>query len=229
MEKLYGRDQIRKFLKYELDNYLRSRGGETIEEEPLERVEDQAYIYYRKGSLVMYRLKEVIGEDAVNAALRSLLKQYAFKGAPYPKSTDLVTLFRQEAGPDPIKQQLITDLFEKITIYDLRTTKAASKKRADGKYDVTLILSAKKHYADGKGKETDASMNEPVDIGLFAREPGKKGFTAKDVILLQRMMVKSGTATLKFVTDRPPVFAGLDPYNTMIDRNSDENLIKVGG
>jgi ABC-2 type transport system permease protein len=63
MEKLYGRDQIRKFLKYELDAYLRSRGGETIEEEPLERVEDQAYIHYRKGSLVMYRLKDVIGED----------------------------------------------------------------------------------------------------------------------------------------------------------------------
>jgi ABC-2 type transport system permease protein len=231
MEKLYGRDQIRKFLKYELDAYLRSRGGETIEEEPLERVEDQAYIHYRKGSLVMYRLKDVIGEDKVNAALRALLKQYAFKGAPYPKSTDLVALFRQEAGPDPIKQQLITDLFEKITIYDLRTVKAVSKKRADGRYDVTLTLSAKKHYADGKGKETYAPMNEPVDIGLFAKEPGKKGFTAKDVIAMQRMMVKSGTATatVSFVTDRAPAYAGIDPYNTMIDRNSDENLAKVGG
>jgi aminopeptidase N len=229
MEKLYGRDQIRKFLKYELDAYLRSRGGETIEEEPLERVEDQAYIHYRKGSLVMYRLKDVIGEEAVNAALRALLKQYALKGAPYPKSTDLVTLFRQEAGPDPIKQHLITDLFEKITVYDLRTVKAVSKKRADGKFDVTLTLLAKKHYADGKGKETDAPMNEPVDVGLFAREPGKKGFGAGDVILMQRMMVKSGTATVTFVTDRAPAYAGIDPYNTMIDRNSDENIAKVGG
>jgi ABC-2 type transport system permease protein len=126
---------------------------------------------------------------------------------------------------------LITDLFEKITIYDLRTVKAVSKKRADGRYDVTLTLSAKKHYADGKGKETYAPMNEPVDIGLFAKEPGKKGFTAKDVIAMQRMMVKSGTATatVSFVTDRAPAYAGIDPYNTMIDRNSDENLAKVGG
>jgi aminopeptidase N len=228
MEKLYGRDQIRKFLKYELDTYLKSRGGEAIEEEPLERVEDQAYIYYRKGSLVMYRLKDVIGEEAVNAALRSLLKQYAFKGAPYPKSTDLVTLFRREAGPDPIKQQLITDLFEKITIYDLRTTKAVSKKRTDGRYDVTLTVSAKKHYADGKGKETEAPMNEPVDIGLFSKEPGKKGFAAGDVILLKRMAVRSGVTTFTLIADRSPTFAGVDPYNTMIDRNSDENLTKVG-
>ena len=80
MEKLYGRDQIRKFLKCELDNYLRSRGGETIEEEPLERVENQGYIHYRKGSLVMYRLKDVIGEAAVNAALRTLLKELRLQG-----------------------------------------------------------------------------------------------------------------------------------------------------
>jgi aminopeptidase N len=229
METLYGRDQIRKFLKYELDSYLRSRGGEAIEEEPLDRVENQAYIHYRKGSLVMYRLKDVIGEDAVNRALRAFLKTYAFKGAPYPRSTDLIALFRQEAGPDPIKQQLITDLFDKITVYDLRTVKAVSKPRGDGKFDVTLTILAKKHYADSKGKETDAPMNEPVDVGLFAKEPGKKGFTAKDVILLQRLPIKSGKAVLSFTTDRAPSFAGIDPYNTMIDRNSDENIAKVGG
>jgi aminopeptidase N len=228
MEKLYGRDQIRKFLKYELDSYLRSRGGEAIEEEPLDRVENQAYIHYRKGSLVMYRLKDVIGEEAVNRALRTFLKTYAFKGAPYPSSIDLIPLFRQEAGSDPIKQQLITDLFDKITVYDLRTIKAVSKPRGDGKFDVTLTISATKHYADSKGKETDAPMNEPVDIGLFAKEPGKKGFTTKDVILLQRLPIKSGKAVLTFTTDRAPSFGGIDPYNTMIDRNSDENIAKVG-
>jgi aminopeptidase N len=229
MEKLYGRDQIRKFLKYELDNYLRARGGEAIEELPLDRVEDQGYIHYRKGSLAMYRLKDVIGEAAVNRALRAFLHAYAFKGPPYPRSTDLIALFRQAAGPDPIRQQLITDLFDKITIYDLRTVKAVSKKRPDGRFDVTLTLSAKKHYADGKGRETDAPMNEPVDVGLFTKEPGKKGFTAKDVILLKRLPICSGTATLTFTIDRAPSYAGLDPYNTIIDRNSDENITKVGG
>lgn len=38
---------------YELDNYLRSRGGEVLEELPLNRVENQGYIHYRKGSVVM--------------------------------------------------------------------------------------------------------------------------------------------------------------------------------
>ncbi|HEX3762745.1 MAG TPA: M1 family aminopeptidase, partial [Kofleriaceae bacterium] len=77
MERMYGKEQIRKFLKYELDRYLRSRGGEVVEELPLARVENQPYIHYQKGSLVMYWLKEVVGEPKVNAALAALLREYA--------------------------------------------------------------------------------------------------------------------------------------------------------
>ena len=62
MKQLYGPDKIRRFLKFELDSYLRARGGEAIEELPLERVENQPYIHYRKGSLVMYLLQDQIGE-----------------------------------------------------------------------------------------------------------------------------------------------------------------------
>jgi aminopeptidase N len=229
MEKLYGPDQIRKFLKYELDSYLRSRGTEALEEMPLERVENQPYIHYRKGALVMYRLKDEIGEDAVNRALRTLLKNYAFKGAPYPASKDLVSYFRQEAGPDPKKQQLITDLFEKITLYDLKAVKASAKKRGDGRYDVTLQVSAKKVYASGKGAETATPMDETVDVGVFAAEPGKGRFNAKDVILFKRLPVRSGTQAFTFTVDRLPKFAGVDPYNKLIDRNSDDNVVKVAG
>jgi aminopeptidase N len=57
MERLYGKEQMRRFLKYELDRYLRSRGGEVVEELPLARVENQQYIHYQKGSLVLYWLK----------------------------------------------------------------------------------------------------------------------------------------------------------------------------
>ena len=39
MEKEYGRDTMRKFMQYEMDNYLRSRGTERLKERPLMRVE----------------------------------------------------------------------------------------------------------------------------------------------------------------------------------------------
>jgi ABC-2 type transport system permease protein len=229
MQQVYGRDQIRKFLKYELDAYLKSRGGEVVEELPLDRVEDQAYIHYRKGALVMYRLSDVIGQDAVDRALHQYLAQHAFKAAPYPRSIDLIALFRAQAGPDPIRQQLITDLFDKITVYDMRTVTAVSHKRGDGRFDVTLHVTAKKNYADGLGRETEAAMNEPVDIGLFTREPGTGKFTSADIVLLRRVLVHSGAQDFTFTTDRAPTYAGIDPYNTMINRNSDQNNAAVTG
>ncbi|MFM8766808.1 MAG: M1 family aminopeptidase, partial [Rubrivivax sp.] len=86
MEKLYGAEHMRKFLKYELDRYLRSRGGEVLEELPLARVENQAYIHYQKGALAMWWLKEVVGAAAVNRALAAFVQEFAFKPAPYPNS-----------------------------------------------------------------------------------------------------------------------------------------------
>jgi len=227
MKRMYGESQIRKFLKFELDSYLRARGGDVLDEQPLYKVESQPYVYYRKGSLVMYRLQNEIGEAAVNRALRKLIKTYAFKGAPYATTLDFMAAIRAEAPAD--KQALITDLFEKITLYDLKTKTATVKKRADGRFDVTLTIEAKKLYADGKGKETEAPMNEALDIGLFTAEPGKKGFKADNVLLYERRPIRSGVQTLTFTVDRAPRFAGVDSYNTVIDRNGDDNTVKVGG
>jgi aminopeptidase N len=225
MKKTYGEPMIRKFLKYELDRYLRARGGEVIEELPLRQVESQPYIYYNKGSLVMYRLADEIGEDKVNAALRDLLATYAFKGPPYPTALELVAALRRHAPAD--KQALITDLFEKITLYDLKTTMATARKRPDGRYDVTLTVQAKKLYAQGRGQEQEAPMSEPMDVGLFTLEPGKKGFGADKIVAFERRTIRSGTQTLTFVTKVPPRAAGVDPYNMVIDRNGDDNTAKV--
>ncbi|HXU99086.1 MAG TPA: ABC transporter permease subunit [Caulobacteraceae bacterium] len=225
MRRLYGPDQIRKFLKFELDSYLRARGGEAAEEMPLEKVENQGYIHYRKGSLVMYRLADEIGEDAVNRALRTLLAKYAFKGAPYPTALDLVAALRAQAPPD--KQALITDLFEKITLYDLEAGKAQATRRPDGRYDVSFTFRAEKRYANGAGRETPAPMNETVDVGLFTAKPGDRGFGSDKVLYLGKRPVASGAHTLRFVTAVKPRFAGIDPYNELIDRNSDDNIIPV--
>lgn len=227
MKHTYGEDQIRKFLKFELDSYLRARGGDVIDEQPLYKVENQPYVYYRKGSLVMYRLQDQIGEEAVNRALRKLIADHAFKGAPYPTTLDFMAALRAEAPAD--KQALITDLFEKITLYDLKTKSAAVKKRADGKFDVTVVVDAQKKYADGKGKETNAALSETMDIGLFTAKPGDKGFAAKNVVLYQRRPIRSGENRFTFTVDKAPSFAGIDPYNTVIDRNGDDNTVKVGG
>lgn len=225
MEKMYGRDQIRRFLKYELDRYLRARGGEVVEELPLARVEDQPYIHYNKGSLAMYWLKEVVGEAVVDRALAKLLQQYAFKVPPYPNTRDFLAILRTEAGPQ--HDALITDLFEKITLLDMKTIAATTHKLPDGRHELTLQIEAHKRYADGKGQETEAPLDEEIDVGAFTVEPGKTGFQADSVLALSRRRITSGQQTLTLTLDKPPAWAGVDPYNKRIDRNSEDNLKAV--
>ena len=227
MKHMYGPDMMRKFLKFELDSYLRARGGDILEEEPLERVENQPYIHYRKGSLVMYRLQDEIGEDAVDRALRHLLHDYAFKGPPYPTSLDLVKDIRAEAPAD--KQQLITDLFEKITLYDVKASNAVAKKRPDGRYDLTFTVDAKKVYADGHGHETAAPMNETLEVGAFDVDPNGSGYNQGKVIAIQRVPIHSGVQSVSMVVSRAPKFAGVDPYSELIDRDAAAAITKVAG
>jgi len=225
MKHLYGPDKIRRFLKYELDNYLRSRAGEAVEELPLSRVENQPYIHYRKGAVVMYLLQERLGEDAVDQALARFLAKWKFKGPPYPRSLDLIAEFRAEAKT-PQQQQLITDLFDKITLYDLKVVSAATKKDAGG-WTTTLTIAADKYYADGKGKETKAALNEPIEVGLFTARPGLGAFSQKNVLAFGLNPIHSGTQTVTIHTAQKPTFAGIDPYNFYVDRNSDDNVKDV--
>jgi ABC-2 type transport system permease protein len=225
MKHMYGPDKIRRFLKYELDNYLTNRKAEAVEEVPLERVENQAYIHYRKGAVVMYLLQERLGEAAVDRALARFLAKWRFKGPPYPRSIDLIAEFRKEAKT-PEQQQLITDLFERITIYDLKVTDAVSRKDAGG-WTTTLTVAADKYYANGKGVETKTALNEPIEIGLFTARPGIGAFSSRDVIAMQRLPIHSGKQTITVHSRVKPAFAGVDPYNFYIDRNSDDNVKDV--
>ncbi|MDH4165869.1 MAG: M1 family aminopeptidase [Gammaproteobacteria bacterium] len=222
MEQMYGPEEIRKFLKFELDKYLRSRGSEVLEELPLVRVEYQPYIYYQKGGIALYLLKDQLGAGKVNEALRGLIAQFAFKPAPYANPTDLIRRFRAVAGPG--QQQLITDLFEKITLYDVKVTDAKAQRRTDGRWDVTLEVDARKLYADGKGTETEAPLDELFDVGAFTIEPGRKGYDKSSVLAVERRRVHSGRQTLTIVTEKEPNFAGVDPFNKWIDRNADDNV-----
>ena len=119
-----------------------------------------------------------------------------------------------------------TDLFAKITLYDVKVTRAARARRADGRWDVTLDVEARKLYADGQGVETEAPLDETFDVGVFTVEPGEAGYARSSVIAVQRLPLRSGRQTLTLQVGREPKVAGVDPFNKWIDRNSDDNVRK---
>ena len=223
MEKAYGRDKMQKFLRFELNSYLQGRGGELVAEEPLMLVENQPYIHYRKGSLVMYALRDLIGEDNVNAALRTTIAQWAFHGPPYVRTIELLQNVREVTPPD--RQSIIHDLFETITLYDNKTTEAKATKTADGKYRVHITVESKKLRADGMGTETPVPVDDWIDIGVLAAGPRKK--SADRVLALEKRHITQPKETFDLVVNEKPSKAGIDPLNKLIDRNPEDNTKKV--
>lgn len=223
-ERQYGPRQMRKFLQYELDRYLRGRGGEEVEEMPLALVENQPYIHYRKGSVVMYSLKDYLGEDLVDRTLARYDRDKAFQQPPYTTTNEFLDYLREDAGPR--WSPLIDDLFTKITIFDNRVTEATAKKRADGRYDVTLKVHAAKTYTDGSGKETQAQIHDPIEIGVFARAADGKERN-EPVLLLEKRAIADGDSTITVTVNGDPYEAGIDPYNKLVDRVSADNRMRI--
>jgi ABC-2 type transport system permease protein len=224
MEKEYGRDAMRKFMQYEMDNYLRSRGTELLKERPLLRVEaSQGYIHYRKGSVILYYLREMIGEDAVNRALRKVLGQYGYKPPPYPTSYALMDALREQTPPE--LQYLLQDLFYHITLFSNRGITATAHKRSDGKYDISIEVESHKYKADEKGNETEVPVSDWIEIGALAKpEKGKK---YGNVLHRERVHMTTAKNSYSFTTDTLPEKAGIDPLLLLVDRVPDDNLATV--
>lgn len=216
-----GAEKLRSILRWDLDEYLRGRGEDQIEEQPLMRVEGQVYVQYRKGSLAFYRLKEEIGEAAVNRALKRLLDDKRYQTSPYATSRDVLRYLRAETPAN--KQQLVTDLFERIVVYDNRMQGAGAVQREDGKWDVTMQVSLAKLVADGKGVERAVAYDEPVEVAVFAEGGAGKG----RLLYRGKQVLAAGVSRVTVTVDGKPAEAVLDPSGLLIDRNAADNRRKV--
>jgi hypothetical protein len=206
-----------RFLRYELDRYLMGRAFERKQEMPLLRVENQQYVHYNKGSLVMYALQDYLGEDTVNRALASYRQKVAFQQPPFTHSPELLAELR--AVTPAHLQYLIHDFFERITLYENRALKATYTELAGGKFEVKVTARARKLEANGTGTETELKLADWLDVGVLDEE-GKP-------LYLERVQVKQGDLEFTAVVDQRPARAGVDPLHKLIDRKPDDNTVAV--
>jgi aminopeptidase N len=217
MKARYGPLHMKRFLRHELDSYLRNRSLERKRELPLVRVEEQAYIHYNKGSLAFYALADAIGEAQVNAALKALLAKHGFRGPPYPTSLDLMTELRAVTPPE--QRYLLTDLLETITLFENRAVSAQAWPTGDGQFEVKVQVTSKKVRADELGAESEIPLDEPLDVGVMA-EDGRP-------LLVEKRRLRTGPQTIVMRVKERPGRAGIDPLNKLVDRQPDDNLVKV--
>lgn len=244
LEKEYGQNQMRRFLKEALDTYLRSRSYEDKKEQPLMYNENQQSIHYNKGSFVFYSLSDYIGEEKLNSTLKSYINKVAFQDAPYTTTSELVADLKTST-PDSLKY-LIKDMFETITFYDNYINKTEVKQLPNGKYEVKFDVIASKYRADEQGKKIYVNelgkkikgenakgvkleslpLADYIEIGIFAsNKEAKSDEKDKDekVLYLKKVKINKVNTSFTILVDEKPTEVGIDPNYKLIDTRPFDN------
>ena len=165
----------------------------------------------------MYALQDYISEDSVGIALGRIVKEYGFNMDNYPLATDLITEFRK-VTPDSL-QYLITDLFEKITLYENKVDTVTYTALNNGKYKVNMSLESHKYYADSIGTQTEAPLMDYIYVGVLGENDKE--------IYYEKHLFDKNKKEFEIIVDQEPLKAGIDPFRLLIDRDKSDNVKKV--
>ena len=216
-EEKYGQKMSRKHLKDEMERYLRRRKTDYEGERPMFRsLPVQDYLNYPKSSVVMYALHDYIGLDSLSAALSRLVNKYG-STLNYPLSVDFISEIKKST-PDSL-QYLVTDLFEKITLYENETKSAYCEILSNEKYKVSINVKATKFYADSIGTQTEQPLNDYIYVGILNED--------KEEIYYKKHKFTQNKTEIEIIVNEKPYFAGIDPFVVLIDRDRENNLKEV--
>jgi hypothetical protein len=218
VEETLGYGHLRRYLAQMRQEYEvpRSRAAP-----PLLRA-DNAFLNYRKGPFALFALRNYIGKDRVNDALRGMLRA-GTRTPPLPTTLDFYRELRA-VTPDSL-HYLLHDLFAANTFWELETEHATARPAERGAWQVTLRVQARKGVVDSTGIETPVPMNDWVEIGVFA--PAGKGKAPAGPLYLQKHRIRSGKQTITLTVPAQPARAGIDPNHLLIDLEMDDNTRKV--
>ncbi len=245
IENEQGRNKMRTFLKEALDGYLLQRTLERKREKPLMFNDGQGYIHYQKGSMVLYALSDYIGEEKMNGAIQKFISEVKFQEPPYATSIQFVNHLK-EVTPDSL-QYVITDMFETITLYKNRITDSKVTELDNGKYQVDIEFEVAKYRNDEKGKRfygdkvgdtisyKNDKMKKPilsikledyVDVGVFTEEE-VDGAKEEVELYFKKHKITNINNKVTIIVDSKPTEVGIDPYNKLIDTQSEDNRRKL--
>jgi ABC-2 type transport system permease protein len=227
VEQTFGREHLARLLGMMRGVYLIPSARANV---PLLRADDW-FLAYRKGPFAMYALREYVGAERVNGALRRLLEKHGAFESPdrhhapsKPLATSLDLYHELQAVTPESLHYLLADLFETNTFWDLATQNVTAEQTDTGVWQVTLDMRARKMIVDTTGVETDVPMNDLIEIGVFA---GAKGEGPGNALYLTQHRVRSGAQRLTLIVPSRPSRAGIDPRHLLIDVRGDDNLKEI--
>ena len=224
-EKRYSKANMRPVVLNELWFYLFIRRHMDKKEHPIIKA-DQWFEWGDKTGVGMYGLKELIGEDSLNNALREFKNAYAFKNnGPFAGANDLYR-YLQKHTPDSL-QYYLTDTWQKVTLYNNKINSVTVKPTGNkNEYRIDLKVNIEKDWLGNKSEDIPAlNMNDYVDIGVFGQDTkNQDGSMKAHFAYLKRYKFKRGDHELSIIVKGKPKAAAIDPLGYLIDRNPNDNL-----
>ncbi|MBO6524604.1 MAG: hypothetical protein JJ971_12305 [Balneolaceae bacterium] len=222
MEKHYGMASLFQLSETANRAYFNGRSYASTPEQPLYLEQGERYMLYGKSYIVMVALKELIGEEALNQILKTLVQRH--KNEIDATVTSPEFLNEVYAVTPEEYQPLIDDWFKKIVTYDLSVEEVDYTELENGDYEITMTIDATK-FESVNGIETPVSMNEPVPVGLFTTHPSRA--SKEQILQLKPRKITSGTQTLTFRVDSLPQYVSIDPYGTRPDLVRQDNWLRL--
>ncbi len=222
MRQRYGDELMGRFLRKELNSYLNGRSNETRKEDPLMDIEMQGYAYYNKGSLAMYNVMGLMGEEKTNQFLKDFVSANKFRGRPYPTTSDFYSMLKTRLNSDQL--ELANDQLKRITLYKNRMVSAKGKKLSNGLFEVRMKVELGKMYVDSLGAgDKKLAFKGSIQVALLKEQSPK---VKTDVIRLESLLLRDGQEIV-WSSKEKPVYAGLDPLNTLTDILPEDNRVKI--
>ena len=169
-------------------------------------------------------LRDLIGEDQVNDVLKSLTDKYRSSSNLEANSIELLEEIYKVTPKE--YHNLIDDWFKKVITYDLAIDEGSYQELADGTFEVSLNIKAKRFETNALGETGRIMINEPIKVGIFTKHPA----FVKDessILYYQSNTIQKEDTVIKIIVKELPKFISIDPFGTRSDENLDNNIFNL--
>lgn len=221
LEHRFGKMYLRNYLQ--TDNRLYSLYRSMEEEEmPLDSAIGQPFVYYQKGGLAMYALKENLGEEKLTHALQNLWAKHTEQGSKASPENLKQELYR-DASPAQIA--LINDQLNKMITWSMKLSLIECKQLADGRFSITVQANIIKNNGTYHSFKP-LPVNDDIEIAVFEQRP-ETWARHTQPLYLQKHHFTNGKTQLTMIVNKKPEAVAIDPYGYMLEENQQDNILSI--
>lgn len=218
----FGAVYLRPYFEKDNQYYFAMRTS-TDEEMPLAHTNGQSFVAYQKGGLSFYMLKEMLGQDKFEAALRQLLQQHG-KGHTKAVVGDFTALLLEAAAPE--QQQFIRQTLNEVASYNNTLQVLSCQQQPDGRYQLQVELTVNQQNRVGKQQQpAPPVLWLPLTVWAVPEDQWQKDTRP---LVLQWVYIDKKTTRITLMTDQKPAVVAIDPYTYVLDEDLSDNIKKAG-